>query len=219
MKRINILVAFFICWGILIIASSMLLAVKNRKELLDFSRKIAERKVTIYPVCAPIVDCYGTKIAWTEWQFYLQCSVRRKKDMEKFFKELGIVFEPVHIVEKKCMIQNIPAAKAANAVKLARKYRFRLRKKTVRCLQKLPLTAQNFIGSTFLYYGINGLEAQYNDRMQGIPGIYQIMRGPSGRIEKNSFKIMLPMRSGRELRLQASLLELQCGLFPMEVIK
>ena len=219
MKRINILIAFFICWGILIIASSMLLAVKNRKALLDFSRKIAERRVIIYPVRAPIADCYGRKIAWTEWQFYLQCFMYRKNDMEKFFTELGVAFDPVVIVEKKCMVQNIPAEKTANAVKLARKYRFRLRKKTVRRIQELPLSARNFIGSTFLYYGINGLEAQYNDRMQGMPGIYQIMRGPSGKIEKNSFKIMLPMQVGRELRLKASLLELQCGLFPTEVIE
>ena len=201
------------------ISSSAVIVIKKRQDLLDFSRKIAERTVTIYPVRASILDCNGVKVAWTEWQFYFRFVPKQAASAEKLCNELGIIFAPENVSDKKYLQQNIPAEKTAAAVKLVRKYKFRLRKVSVRRYNRLSAAAEYFIGRTVEHCGISGIEAEYNNILQGQPGIYRIMRGPSGKIAKNSFKVVSPMRVGSDLRLKSSLLELQCGIFSKEVMQ
>ncbi len=212
MKRAYILLAFFICWGVVIAASSLYLICNKKDELNRLERKISSRKFILYPTRAVIFDRNGEKIAWTEWEFYIRYSYRNRKNTEKLFRTLGIKTEPVFIERTKTFIQNIPNDKVVDAVKLARKYRIRVRRRIVRRTVPLSNAAKSYIGQTLLYHGISGVELKYNSGLQGRAGIYFAVQGMAGRIAEKSFKVMLPMQEGNAVTLPYSLFEIQCGL-------
>ena len=216
MKRAYILLVFFICWGAVIAASSLYLICCKKDELNRLERKISSRKFTIYPTRAVIYGCNGEKVAWTEWEFYIRYSARRRKSMENFFRTIGIEAAPVFIEHSNTFIQNIPRNKAADAVKLARKYRIRVRRHIVRRTVPLSNAAQSYIGQTLLYHGISGIEQKFNSRLQGRAGIYLAVQGMAGRIAERSLKVMLPMQEGSDITLNCSLFEMQCGLMLTE---
>lgn len=203
----------------MICISSLWLVTVQQDELKRFARKLSSRQVSVYPVRAPIYDSNGVKTAWTEWEFYIRVTGRQKKSAEKFCRALGMDFSPFYNSTSRFYTQLIPPEKTAAAISLARKYRLRVRRNIVRRTVKLSPSAQSFIGRTLLYYGISGQELKHNTRLQGRAGYYHIVQGAAGKIAKESFKVMLPMQEGKELRLGMSLLELQCGLFITEGIK
>lgn len=219
MKRVKILFILFICWGTIICASSLWLVCFKKQQLNRFAKKLSSRQVMIYPTRAPIYDCNGVKIAWTEWEFYIQFFSGQLQSAEKFFRSFEVPFRPSFNKSTRRYTHIIPPDKTADAIKLARKYRLRVRRNIVRRTVKLSPAAQSFIGNILLHYGISGLELKYNAALQGRAGHYHIIQGTAGKIAKGSFKVMLPMQEGREIRLGMSLLELQCGLFVTEGIK
>lgn len=219
MKRVKILFILFICWGAIIFASSLHLVCFKKQQLNRFADKIASRQVMIYPTRAPIYDCSGVKIAWTEWEFYIQINRFQQNNAKKFCRTLNMPFKPFYNESKRRYTQIIPAEKAADAITLARKYRLRVRRNIVRRTVKLSHAAQYFLGRTLLYHGISGLEAKYNSTLQGRAGHYHITQGAVGKIAENSLKVMLPMQEGKAIHLNYSLMELQCGLLLTEGIK
>ena len=109
--------------------------------------------------------------------------------------------------------------KVAAAIKIARRYRLRVRRSIVRRTVGLSPAAQYYVGHVLLYYGISGMELVKNDFLQGRQGIYHIKQGTSGKIAEKSFKVQLPMQEGHPLYLDLSLLELQSGIFITEGCK
>ena len=214
MKRDVTILIFFICWGAVIILAALWLIGKEKNSLLDFSRKIAEKKYVYYPVRAPILDSGNEKICWTEWHFYIRAPRRQYRQMAKFFADLQIPFAPVSAPRNTGFYQQtIPADKLSKAAEAAKKYQLRIRKKIVRKSHKLPPHVQYKLGQCILYYGIYGLEAQYNSRLAGQPGIYHTSSGPRS-FDRKNFKVISTIQPGSPLRLKQSLLELQCGFMP-----
>ena len=219
MNRTKALFIIFICWGLIICAGSLWLILVKKAPLDRFARKISLRQISIYPARAAIYDRNGTKIAWTEWEFYIQSSRRYYDNMENFFRALNLEFKPVYNKTTRRYTQIIPPEKVADALKIARRYRLRVRRSIVRRTVGLSPAAQYYVGHVLLYYGISGRELVKNDFLQGRHGIYHIKQGTSGKIAEKSFKVQLPMQEGHPVYLDLSLLELQSGIFITEGCK
>lgn len=211
--RGRILFVFFVCWGMIILSSGPWLILKKREPLLKFAAKTASRTITFHPLRAPILDCNGEKIAWSEWQFYISAPMRRRNDIQKISRELDLFSEPLENAEKKELRQNIPAKKLADAVRLVKKYRLRIAKNIIRKYIDLPYNSKYYIGDVLLHYGVYGLEREFDRQLQGRAAVYSVMRSSrSGTIDRKSFKIITPLQEGSALKVPYSLTELQSGL-------
>lgn len=213
MKREKALFIIFIFCGLIICAGSLWLILVKKNQLRRFADRISLRQITIYPTRAEIYDCNGTRIAWTEWNFYIQSNRRHLNNMEKFFHALNLEFNPQYSNTTRRYTQIIPPEKVTRAIKISRRYKMRVRRSIVRKTIKLSPAAQSYIGHVISYYGISGKELEKNNSLQGRAGIYRITQGASGKIAEKSLKVMLPMQQGAPLHLDLSLFELQSGLF------
>ena len=207
----------FLIWGIIIISGSVWLICRQQKQLLRFSRRIARKTVLVYPTRAEISDSSGQRIAWTQWQFFIQVTPKRKNTLKRFLKALQYDGKITYSAERRLYFCDIPENKSVDAVKLAEKFSLRVRRRIVR--KRVPLSAAGrlYVGDTLLYYGMSGAEKKYNAKLQGRCGQYMFMQGPLGRIDQNSLRVLLPVQSGEAIRLPLSLAELQCGLFIPEI--
>ena len=209
MKRESVLGIFFICWGLVILAAGVWIITQKRGELHNFSSRVASKNVLFYPLRASILDRNGRAVCFSKWEIYFVFPERRASTAKKFCTLLGIEYSPVKSAKAKYMQQNIPDEKITDAVKNAKKYRIRLRRRPVRCTAELPLSVKNVIGLVAEHDGISGIEKKYNDTLKGVPGFYNVMLGPDGRIEEQSFQVISPMREAQALELSYSLEELQ----------
>ena len=216
MKREKALFIIFICCGLIICASSLWLILVKKNQLRRFADRISSRQIAIYPTRAAIYDCNGTKIAWTEWSFYIQSNRRYLKNMENFFHALNLEFKPLYNNTTRRYTQIIPPEKVTDAIQISRRYKMRVRRSIVRKTIELSPAAQNYIGHVLYYYGISGKELEKNNILQGRAGIYRITQGASGKIAEKSLKVMLPMQQGAPVHLDLSLFELQSGLYITE---
>lgn len=210
--RSQILFICFILWGIIILASSLRQITWQRSELLAFANRIAAKNTIVYAVRAPIIDCNGVPVAYSEWQFYILFNRQTSKRAKIFCRQTAIPFEPVTINKKFCL--EIPQNKLQHAIINAKKNKLQIRKREIRKTVMLPPQVKHKIGITLFRHGLYGLEKKYNSHLQGQPGFYQIMLGPTGASELSNMKIFLPLRPGKPLKLKQSLFELQCGSMP-----
>ena len=210
MKRKRAFFIIFVCWGLIVALGSMRMILTQRENLIDFSRKIAEEKIVYYPLRAPIIDCDGREVCYTEWLFSVHEHLRYRNKLAKLAQDLNLELTG----DDKTVRCSIPKEKLSSAVKLCRKYRLKIKKRIIRRTADLPENVRCKLGIVPVYSGISGIEAAYNKYLQGTPGIYQSIRSPQKKIATDSFRIMLPMRSGRKVKLKQSLFELQCGILP-----
>lgn len=212
MIRRRAFLIIFLCWGVIIAFSSIWLVVSETRPLIAFSRKVAEGEVVYYPPRASIVDRCGEKICYTEWVFFVRIPQKQKYKAAELSNALGIDCKD----ENGSLRYDIPKEKLSAAVKLCRRLHLQLRRNIVRRTAVLPPSVKSRLGIVILYHGLTGIEAEYDRYLQGTPGVYQVIRSPHPlkKIEKDSFRIMSPMRAGRTVRLRQSLAELQCGILP-----
>lgn len=196
----------------IIVLSSLYLITFKRKELLKFSAKVAEKEVVYYPLRGAILDRNGEKVCSTEWIFYIQVPEKEKDKIYRLQDGLNL---QINVNEQK-IIGVIPKNKLTQAVKLCRRYRLSLRKRIVRKVVPLPENVRSRLGTVLQYQGISGIEAEYNDVLQGKPGRYRFNQGsrPVNAVDLKSFRIISPVQQGRNIRLKQVLAELQCGILP-----
>lgn len=174
---------------------------------------VAAKNITVYAPRAPIVDCRGVAISYSEWQFYIFFNRRKTQRVQNFCRLTGIPFNTVKL-QKKIYCIRIPADKLDDALENAKKMRLQLQRIEVRQTLPLPPHIQFKLGSVLFRNGICGLEKKYDLQLRGTPGFYQIMLGPAGNADASNMKIFLPLNPGKPLKLKQSLLELQCGIIP-----
>lgn len=215
MKRRQIFLLLFCCWGLIIGASSMYLILSKQQSLLAFSERVAEEEIIYYPLRAPIVDRNGQNVCHTDWIFYIKASKKQKNNLMQIVKQLEIQPQ-TYTADNQTEYCILPKEKLSSAVILCRKYRLKIHKRITRNCIDLPENVKTHLGKVLLYNGLYGLEAKYNSHLQGTPGVYQAIKGPRplNSIEKNTFRILAPMRPGRMLKLKQSIPELQCGILP-----
>ncbi len=199
--------------GLLLVAlRTAYLAVFAREKYLTLGRELASSTRDYYPPRARLLDRDGVALAWSEDYFDLHFTPGPETDRTAAAQALATVFPDSPLVEG--VVRRQLSARetelAARALAAFPEFRVVLRRERLRIDDpRLRVLLGEVTVDGNRQRGISGLELQYDERLAGRPGRYEVLLDRERQWISGSWHLVRPAEPGADVRLPRSVAEYQ----------